>query len=164
MEGLNLVVPFRFGEVLNSRLTVNGFYSKVKADHFHDLSFERDKWVIYSRLDNTVNLSSKPDLKMEVAAYYLSPSLQGIYDLSAVWSLDAGIKWTFAGKKAELKLKGTDLADSYVPDAKIRYAGQNLNMVIVPDSRSINLSFAWKFGGYKEKDHKEVDTSRFGHQ
>jgi len=164
MEGFNLVVPFRFGEVLNSRLTVNGFYSKVKADHFHDLSFERDKWVIYSRLDNTLNLSSKPDLKMEVAAYYLSPSLQGIYDLSAVWSLDAGIKWTFAGKKAELKLKGTDLADSYVPDAKIRYAGQNLNMVIVPDSRSINLSFAWKFGGYKEKDHKEVDTSRFGHQ
>jgi hypothetical protein len=164
MEGVNFVVPFGVGQVLKSRLTVNGFYSKVKNDHFHDLSFERDKWVIYGRMDHTIGLSSKPDLKVEAAAYYLSPSLQGIYDLSAVWSLDAGIKWTFTGKKAELKLKGTDLADSYVPDAKINYNSQHLNMVIVPDSRFVNLSFVWKFGDYTEKEHKKVDTSRFGHQ
>lgn len=163
-EGVNFVVPFGVGEALKSRLTLSGFYSKVKNDHFHDLSFERDKWVVYGRLDHTVNLSSKPDVKLEAATYYLSPSLQGIYDLSAVWSLDAGIKWTFAGKKAELKLKGTDLADSYVPDAKINYNGQHLNMYIVPDSRFVNLTFTWKFGGYTEKERKKVDTSRFGHQ
>lgn len=165
MEGLNVIVPFSVGKGLSSRLTVNGFYSKVKNDHFHDLSFERDQWVVYGRMDHTVNLSSKkPDLKLEAAAYYLSPSLQGIYDLSAVWSLDAGVKWTFADKKAELKLRGTDLADSYVPDAKINYDGQHLNMFIVPDSRFVSLTFTWKFGGYTEKEHKKVDTSRFGHQ
>lgn len=28
-------------------------------------------------------------------------------------------------------------------------------------SRNITLSFTYKFGGYKEKQHKPIDTSRF---
>ncbi len=30
------------------------------------------------------------------------------------------------------------------------------------DSRNISVSFVYKFGGYKAKEHKSVDTSRFG--
>lgn len=30
------------------------------------------------------------------------------------------------------------------------------------DTRLFSLSFVYRFGGYKEKDRKEVDTSRFG--
>ena len=30
------------------------------------------------------------------------------------------------------------------------------------DERCLKLSFAWKFGGYKEKEHDSIDTSRFG--
>lgn len=30
------------------------------------------------------------------------------------------------------------------------------------DERCLKLSFVWKFGGYKEKEHDSIDTSRFG--
>jgi hypothetical protein len=157
------LAPFAIGSVLNSRLTLQGFYSQAKSSHFFDTSFDNEQWTFYSRLDNTINISSKPDVKMEVSGAYLTPSIQGPMNLSAVWSVDAGIKWTFADKKAELRLKGTDLFNSMMPDINMRYANQHLQMNVVPDLRTITLSFTYKFGGNVEKkERKKVDTSRFG--
>jgi hypothetical protein len=161
--GVNLITPFTIGSILNSRLTLNGFYARSKSSHFFDTSFDNKRWTAYSRLDNTVNISSKPDIKAELSAVYLTPSIQGPMDLSAVWSMDTGIKWTFADKKAELRLKGTDLFNSMLPDVTMLYANQNLQMNMHPDLRIISLSFTYKFGGESEnKKRKEVDTSRFG--
>ncbi len=162
--GVNVVIPLNTGSFLNSRLTLNGFYDQVKSSYFHETAFYNDQWVGYSRLDNTANLSSKPDFKVEIAGAYISKNIQGSSELTALWNLDAGIKWTFAGKNAELRLKGMDLLDTWTPDLTMRYDKQNLRMNIVPDSRTVTLSFSYKFGGYKQKDHKEVDTSRFGKQ
>ncbi len=162
--GIDAEVPFSFGKILKSSVTLIGFYNRVKNDNFHDIPFDRKKWVMYSRIDNTLNICSAPDLKMEATAFYLTPSLQGIYDLSSVWSLDAGVKWTFSGGNGELKLKGSDLTNSSVPDPKIKYADQRLDMAVFQDTRIVSLSFVWKFGGYKEKQRKSVDTSRFGHE
>ena len=162
--GIDVEMPFSFGKILKSGVTLVGFYNRVKNDNFHDIPFDRKKWVMYSRLDNTLNICSDPDLKMEATAFYLTPSLQGIYDLSSIWSLDAGIKWTLSGGKGELKLKGSDLVNSSVPDPKIRYADQNVNMAVFKDSRMVRLSFVWKFGGYEEKKRQHIDTSRFGHE
>ncbi len=35
-------------------------------------------------------------------------------------------------------------------------------MQMVLDSRRISLSFTYKFGGFKSKERKEIDSSRFG--
>ena len=35
-------------------------------------------------------------------------------------------------------------------------------MRMIPDSRRVSLSFIYKFGDFKAKEHKEVDSSRFG--
>lgn len=35
-------------------------------------------------------------------------------------------------------------------------------MNILPDSRAVTLSFTYKFGAYKARERKDVDTSRFG--
>lgn len=162
MVGLNIVVPFSFGNILDSRIVLNGFNSSSKCNDFYDLSFKRNKWTLYSRLDNTINISSKPNIKLELAAMYMTPSIQGIYDLGGVWSLDAGLKWSFAKDKAEFRIKGTDLCNSTIPDVKTRYKSQHMDMLLTPDSRTLTVSFRYKFGGYKEKKFKEVDTSRFG--
>lgn len=100
---------------------------------------------------------------MELNGIYVSPSLQGICDLSSVWWIDAGLKWTFASQKAELKLNAADIFNSANPDVLINYKGQNLVIRQKINSRRISLSFTYKFGGYKPKEHKEVDTSRFGY-
>jgi hypothetical protein len=159
--GVNLIIPFNIGQKINSRITLTGFYDKVKSIHYHDISFSKDNFVIYSKLDNTVNISSKPDIKMEISGAYISKNIQGPAELTALWNLDADLKWTFFHKLAELRLKGTDLLNRWTPDMIMKYNTQNLRMNILPDSRSVSLSFTFKFGGY-DKTYKEIDASRFG--
>ena len=46
-----------------------------------------------------INFSSKPSLSLELNGLFVSPSIQGIYDIATIWKIDAGLKWTFADKK-----------------------------------------------------------------
>ncbi|MBR8726577.1 outer membrane beta-barrel family protein [Bacteroides pyogenes] len=159
--GLNLMVPFNIGRVLNSRLTLNGFYDKIKSSRFHDVSFNKDNFVFYSRLNNTFNISSKPNIKMEIAGSYITKNIQGPAELSKLWNVEAGVKWSFWNDMGELRLKGTDLFNKWTPDMTMKYSTQNLKMNIIPDSRAVSLSLTLRLGDYKMHD-KNVDTSRFG--
>jgi hypothetical protein len=159
--GLNLIIPFNIRERANTRLTLMGFYDKVKSSHFHDISFNKNNIVFYTRLDNTINISSKPNIKAEVNGAYISKNIQGPAELTPLWSLDIGLKWTFFHDMAELKLKGSDLFNKWTPDMSMKYDTQNLKMNIIPDTRAVSLSFVFKFGGY-DRTHKAFDTSRFG--
>lgn len=160
--GINTVIPVNIGQRLNTRITLNGFNMKAKASDFHDISFDRSKWVGYARLDNTFNISSKPSVKLEVSGYYLSEIIQGIYNIQPMWGIDAGIKWVSSNNRLTLGLKANDLFNSYVPDIDVDYKKQNYNMVVRSDNRYISLNLSYKFGGYKAKKYKEINTSRFG--
>lgn len=160
--GATATIPFSVGSFWNSQLTLDGSIFKDVCDSFHDLSFNRTKFRGLAMMNNSFRLSSEPDIRLELNGMYVSSFIQGIYDVSAIWKIDAGLKWTFANKKAELRLKANDLFDSFNPDTRINYKGQNLVMNQRRDSRNVSLSFVYKFGGYKAKEHKQVDTSRFG--
>ena len=160
--GINAAIPLRLGTAINSRFVFSGFYDKAKSSHFHDTSFLRDNFGFFSQLNNTINISSNPNIKMEITGSYITKNIQGPSEITPMYKLDTGIKWLFAKDKAELKLKANDVFNSWSPDEwRMKLNGQNLNMHIKPDSRYISLSFTYKFGGYKEKEHKEVDISRF---
>jgi hypothetical protein len=161
MAGLNLIIPFNIARPLESRLTLNGFYDKVKSAHFHDLSFKKDRLVFYSRLDNTINISSKPAIKLEITGAYITKNIQGPAELSPIWNVDAGIKWTFWRDMAELRLKGSDLFNTWMPDMTMKHSSQNLRMNMIPDSRSITVSLTLRLGDATPSD-KKIDTSRFG--
>ena len=161
--GLNIMIPVRIGSFIDSKLTVNGYYDKTKSKHYHDISFDKDNFAFYANLDNTFNISSKPNIKAELSGSYITRNIQGPMTISSMYSIDAGIKWTFANNKAELSLKANDMFNSWTPkDLDLNYKTQNLKMQMVPDSRRVSLSFTYKFGGFKKKEYKEVDSSRFG--
>ena len=161
--GLTLMVPFSVGQVWNAQLVLDGSYNQDVCDPYHAISFNRSKWQGIAQLNNSLRLSTQPDIRLELNGLYVSSPLQGIYDLSSVWKIDAGLKWTFAHDQAELKLQGNDLFNSLRPDGSIDYKGQRLNLHMNQMSRNLTITFTYKFNGYKEKKHKEVDTSRFGY-
>jgi hypothetical protein len=162
--GINIVLPFRIKDFWQPRLTLSGFYSQDKSSHYHDLAFNNKKPVFYAALNNTIVLSSKPNIKAEADAACMNGNIQGPMNLGRMWYFNAGVKWTFAKNKAELSLKGDDFFNTWSPDdIRMNYATQNFRMKVIPDSRTISLSFTYKFGGEIAQDNrKEVDTSRFG--
>lgn len=161
--GLNVMIPFKVGEILDSRLSLNGYYDKTKSKRYHDITFDKDNFALYANIDNTFNISSKPNIKAELSGSYITRNIQGPMTISSMYRIDVGLKWTSDNNKAELSLKVNDMFNSWSPkDLNLHYKTQNLKMHMIPDSRRISLSFTYKFGGFKEKKHKEVDSSRFG--
>lgn len=161
--GANAVLPFRIGRWLDSRLTLTGIRMRQRCDRFHDMSFDRSKWVGIARLMNTFHLNRKPAIDLEVNGFFQSAAIQGTFDIEPLGSADAAVKWTFDRSRATLSVRCNDLFDSGRPDTKIRYRGQWLDMGAQRYMRSVTVHFSYRFGGYKERKHREVDTSRFGH-
>ena len=161
--GFNMMIPFRISRIFESRFILNGYYDKMKSDHYYDLSFTKNNLAIYTNLDNTFTISSKPNIKAELSGSYISRNIQGPMTINAMYRIDTGIKWTFNRNKAELSLKVNDIFNSWAPkELNLQYLTQNLRMEEVVDSRRISLSFTYRFGDFKPKAHKEVDQSRFG--
>lgn len=161
--GLNMIVPFRIGTVLDSRLTLNVYYDKAKSKQYHTISFDKDNFAFYANIDNTFNISSKPNIKADLSGSYSTRNIQGPMTISRMWRMDAAVKWTFAKDKAELSFKANDMFNSWNPNKlDLNYKTQDLRMKMISDSRRCSISFTYKFGGFKKKEYKEVDSSRFG--
>ena len=161
--GLNLYAPFGIGYIWSAAATANVFNQREKADRFHDISFDNSKWIFYGSLTNSFRFSESCPVSLTVDFSCISPSLQGIADLSAMWKIDAGVKWQF-GKKGccELDLKADDIFNKWSPVMTINRAGQDYRMQVREMTRNLKLTFIWRFNGFKPKDNGSIDTSRFG--
>ncbi len=160
--GLNLYAPFGVGYLWNATATVNVMNRRAKADQFHDIGFDNSKWIFYGSLNNSFKFSHNSPVTVSVDFSYISPSLQGIADLSGIWKFDAGVKWQFGKKRCcELDLKADDIFNKWSPTMTINHAGQDYRMKVSDMTRNLKLTFIWRFNGFKPKDN-DIDTSRFG--
>ena len=162
--GLAVIIPFNVGRFWNSRITLRGWRMQEKNDNFHGISYNREAYLGLAHMSNTFNLCDKPNLKMTIDGQYVTPgAIQGIYDLGSMYEISAGLKWTFLNDRASLTLKGDDIFASSIPRTiKINQGNQWSRMRKLNDERCLKLSFVWKFGGYKDREHDSIDTSRFG--
>lgn len=161
--GIGVVLPFSVGKVINSQFTAQGIRMQQKMKKFHEISFDNSKYFGQFILNNTFTpISTYPNLKVDLNASYVTGAVQGIYDLGAFYNVSTGLKWTFAQDKGTLLLKCDNIFQSNLPKKiEINQENQYSKLRKLDDTRCLSLSFSWKFGGYKTKQHKSVDMSRF---
>lgn len=161
MSGLSADIPFKVGDLLESKLTTTGILFHDKGT-LYDIQFDRKKLFGQLSLDNTVFLTKKKDWLFSIDASYNSSAIQGIYNIDPTADLGTALIWKFAGDKARLTLKAEDILNSQSPKTHINMGEQQNNMAVFYDSRLISLTFKYSFSGYKKKEVENVDTSRFG--
>ena len=161
MWGTNVILPFKAGNWLDSRLTLVGMQVHQRCDDFFDIPFNRRKWMFNSSLDNTFKVGK--NLAFELIGSIQTPMIQGTFDIETVYNLTAGLKWSFASDRINLSARCSDLFNSGMPNLKVRFNGQHLDMNNDFYSRSFTIHFSYRFGGYKKKEAGKIDTSRFGH-
>lgn len=159
--GVQATAPFKWNNILNSRVTLVGYYMREKNNEFWDIPFSRNKASFIATMSNTFTLSTKPDIRLNISGFYQNGAIQGLYDIRHFGNVDASLRWTFARNKACLTLKGVDLFDTAGITTVMNYKGQNVTNRLTNPTRAAELSFSYKFGKYKEKKREEVDTSRF---
>ena len=161
MTGVNVVVPFSIGNWYNADLTLMGIYVRQKCDNFFDIPFDREKCCFVGTMNNSFKIGKH--LSFELNAHLQTPFIQGTMDMTEIFELSAGVKWNFAGDKCSLSAQCQDIFNTGVPELKVRYKGQNLQLIDNSYPRTILVKFTYRFGGWKQKKYRKADTSRFGH-
>lgn len=160
--GLQASAIFSAGKWLNGNVFAVGTYKHDKSCNFFNLPFDRKKLSVILGGTASVKLSSTHDLRLILNPFYQTKAIQGVYDISPVFRMDAKLQWSSHDGKWGLRLNGSNIFNNRF-DTRSVQGNQDYRMKINYNWSSFTFAVIYKFGGYKEKTVKEVDTSRMGH-
>ena len=160
--GLQASAIFSAGKWLNGNVFAVGTYKHDKSSHFFDLPFNRKKLSVILGGTASVKLCSTQDLRLILNPFYQTKAIQGVYDISPIFRMDAKLQWSSHDGKWGLRLNGSNIFNNRF-DTRSVQGNQDYRMKINYNWASVTFAVIYKFGGYKEKTVKEVDTSRMGH-
>ncbi|MDY6196757.1 MAG: TonB-dependent receptor [Sodaliphilus sp.] len=160
--GLQASAIFSVGKWLNGNVFAVGTYKHDKSSHFFDLPFNRKKLSVILGGTASVKLSSTQDLRLILNPFYQTKAIQGVYDISPVFRMDAKLQWSSHDGKWGVRLNGSNIFNNKY-DTRSVQGNQDYRMKINYNWASVTFAVIYKFGGYKEKNIKKVDTSRMGH-
>lgn len=159
--GASLHLPFSIGNWYDATFDAIGMYMHERCDDFFDIPFNRKKWVGVFMLDNTFKAGK--GLSFELGMDYQSPAIQGVLDIHQLFDLNLAVKYTLLKDRATISIHADDLFNTGAPVTAVRFKGQHFDMDNSFYNRSVSVRFSYRLGSYKEKERKQVDTSRFGH-
>ena len=160
--GLQASAMFSAGKWLNGNVFAVGTYKHDKSDYFFDLPFNRKKLTAALGGTASVKLCSTQDLRLILNPFIQSKAIQGVYDISPIFRMNAKLQWSSHDGKWGLRLNGSNIFNNLY-DTRSVQGNQDYRMKINYSWASVTFAVIYKFGGYKEKTVKEVDTSRMGH-
>lgn len=160
--GLQASAIFSAGKWLNGNVFAVGTYKHDKSCNFFDLPFDRKKLSVILGGTASVKLCSTQDLRLILNPFYQTKAIQGVYDISPVFRMDAKLQWSSHDGKWGVRLNGSNIFNNWF-DTRSVQGNQDYRMKINYNWASVTFAVIYKFGGYKEKTVKEVDTSRMGH-
>ena len=159
--GLMAAVPLKLGGWYSGNLTATGVWMRHKDSDFYDIPFDRSRLLGVFSLRNDFHISRSPEITLSLNGQVQTMAIQGNYDLPAAGRVDAAVQLKFLKDRcATLKVYCYDMFETSHIDPYIRFKGQDFSMKM-SSFRHVGVTFSYAFGGYKEKKHKEVDTSRF---
>lgn len=160
--GLQASAIFSAGKWLNGNVFAVGTYKHDKSSHFFDLPFNRKKLSVRLGGTASVKLCSTQDLRLILNPFIQSKAIQGVYDISPIFRMNAKLQWSSHDGRWGLRLNGNNIFNNKY-DTRSVQGNQDYRMKINYNWASVTFAVIYKFGGYKEKKVKEVDTSRMGH-
>ena len=160
--GLQASVIFNAGKWLNGNVFAAGTYKHDKSSNFFDLPFNRKKLSVILGGTASVKLCNTQDLRLILNPFFQSKAIQGVYDISPIFRMNAKLQWTSHDGKWGLRINGNNIFNNLY-DTRSVQGNQDYRMKVNYNWASVTFAVIYKFGGYKEKTVKEVDTSRMGH-
>ncbi len=160
--GLKASVVFSAGKWLYGNVFAAGIYKHDKSSHFFDLPFDRKKLSAILGGTASIKLCRTQDLRLILNPFFQSKTIQGVYDISPMFIMNAKLQWTSRDGKWGLRINGSNIFNNRA-DTRSVQGNQDYRMKIANNWTKVTFAVIYKFGGYKEKNVKAVDTSRMGH-
>ncbi len=160
--GLQASAMFSAGKWLNGNVFVVGIYRHDKSDHFFDVPFDRKQLSAVLGGNASIKLCRTQDIRLMLNPFFQSKAIQGVYDINPIFNMNAKLQWSSPDGKWGLRISGSNIFNNKY-DCHSVQGNQDFRMKVNNNWATVTFAVVYKFGGYKEKEVKEVDTSRMGH-
>ena len=107
--GLQASVIFNAGKWLNGNVFAVGTYKHDKSSNFFDLPFNRKKLSVILGGTASVKLCNTQDLRLILNPFFQSKAIQGVYDISPIFRMDAKLQWSSHDGRWGLRLNGNNI-------------------------------------------------------
>ncbi|KAA2240195.1 outer membrane beta-barrel protein [Chitinophaga agrisoli] len=119
-------------------------------------ALDNQAFAAYVSSNATIRL---PWAVAELTGFYVSPLASGIFKMSAMFKLDAGVSKSILQQRGSLKLSVTDLFNTQRMKYRVEnYQQVNADYYNKTETRFVNLVFIYKFGNQYVKPGKNRKT------
>ena len=160
--GLQASAQFHVGQWLNGTVNATGLYRHDKSSNFFDLPFDRTRLSAILGGTAVAKLSQRHSIQFILNPFFQSKAIQGVYDISPLFYLNASLRWTSDNGKWSVIAKANNIFNCYA-NTRSTVANQDYAMRVWMNYASASLTAIYRIGNFKEKKKKEVDTSRMGY-
>lgn len=115
--------------------------------------------VAYATTNHAFEVSKRLGLKAEVNAWYLSPSIQGIYHIGYTYDVSLAVRKSLLHQQASLRLAVGDIFYGNRNRIDVDYLNQRNGFVEWNDTRRVALSFSYKLGNTKVASARQRKTA-----
>ncbi|WP_153042666.1 TonB-dependent receptor [Rufibacter ruber] len=136
---------------LQVQASLNKVNTPVQGEQYNQEQFSWD-------LSTDHNFVLPKNFSVQIAGYYSSPSVSGLFQNKANYQLNLGGKKTFLDGRATVSLKLNDIFNTSRFRAHLHYDNVNMYWQNEWESRRLNLSFDYKFGNSKIKTARNRRT------
>ena len=159
--GLQASAQFRVGQWLNGNLNATALYRHDKTQFF-DLPIDRTRLSGILGGMAVVKFSQRHNIQLILNPFFQTKSVQGLYDIDPFLRLNATLRYTTKNGKWSLVAKGENILNAYISTSST-IAHQDYTMRVWMPYTNYSLTAIYRIGNFKEKQKKEVDTSRMGY-
>lgn len=156
--GLMTIIPLNLSNNFDLRLTGTLFYLMDRGQ-LQNIVFDRTK--LTGRVAVNMNYSPIKNISCYLDGYYVTPMIQGIYDVSSLHNLDLGVRW-FIRKNLSLSLDVQDLLRGRIPTTRANLGNQNYKFTLDNDTRVLKLALQWTLGEMFKKSKVDIKKDRIG--
>ena len=159
--GLEASAQFRLGSWLNGNVNATALYRHDKT-RFFDLPIDRTYLSGILSGMAVVKFSQRYNIQLILNPFFQSKAIQGVYDIDPFLQLNATLRYTSKNGKWSLVAKGENILNTYISTSST-IAHQDYTMRVWMPYTNYSLTAIYRIGNFKEKQKKQVDTSRMGY-
>lgn len=147
--GVMSVIPIKWTSFASSRFT-GILFSMTQKGKIENISFNKENISSRLAIVNTLNLIRKT-LSIELSGWYQFPTIQGLYDVNAMYSASMGLTWRTGINGLSVVVKGEDIFNTYRMKVSTNIDNQNYSFKNNVDQRFVSLTIKYNFNDYKLK-------------
>jgi hypothetical protein len=150
-----VIAPIRVTNNWTINCNLNLFYNLFNTQFLND-RYTSSRFSGIANVSQTITLPW--GMTGEIAGVFNAPTVVGLFQNQALWSLNAGLQKQMFNKKATLRLNIADIFQTNRVRYRIEYPGLDMDIDVRNETRIVRLNFTYTMGKMTGKASRRRNT------